>query len=353
LLLALRRTPPGDAERAAVGIYRDQLAELSRDLDRGLIQPDEAEAARTEIARRLLRADAAARNSAATGDRRLRNAAAVAVVIMPLAALSVYVGLGSPALPDQPLAARLSAPPDTLDLAVQVARIDEHLARNPDDGRGWEVIAPVYVRVGRLDDAVNAYRNAIRVLGSTAEREVKLGLAMVSASDRVTDEAVAAFQRAVALAPADLTAHLYLAKAFEERGNPADAAGVWRDLLTKAPADAPWRADVETELARLAAVPPPPATPRGPSPADIAGAADLPADQRAAMIEGMVSSLAARLEANAGDAQGWAQLVRSYAVLGRTDDARAALVKAKAAVGTDQAKVAVIDEAARSAGLGP
>jgi cytochrome c-type biogenesis protein CcmH len=265
--------------------------------------------------------------------------------------LAVYLGLGSPGLPDQPLAARLSAPPDTQDLAVQVARIEQHLARNPDDGRGWEVVAPVYIRMGRLADAVAAYRNAIRVLGSTPEREVRLGLALVTANDQVTDEAVAAFQKAVSLAPADLTANLYLAKAFEERGDVAAAAGVWRGLLASAPPDAPWRSNVTAELARLEAQPAPPDTPRGPSAADIAAAADLPPAERAAMIEGMVSSLAARLETNSGDAQGWAQLVRSYAVLGRAAEARAAVVRAKAALGADPAKIAIVDEAARSAGV--
>jgi cytochrome c-type biogenesis protein CcmH len=90
-----------------------------------------------------------------------------------------------------------------------------------------------------------------------------------------------------------------------------------------------------------------------PSEADIEAAQKLPADQQAAMIEGMVAMLATRLETNSGDATGWAQLVRSYMVLGRPDDARAALTKAKAALGADQAKTAIVEEAARSAGLVP
>jgi cytochrome c-type biogenesis protein CcmH len=92
---------------------------------------------------------------------------------------------------------------------------------------------------------------------------------------------------------------------------------------------------------------------RGPNAADIAAAGDLPPEQRTAMIEGMVASLAARLQANSGDAQGWAQLVRSYVVLGRTEDAKAALIKAKVALAADQAKTAIVDEAARSVGLLP
>src|ERR1700680_3067422 len=82
LLLALRRTPGKGAEHAAVDIYRDQLGEVDRDVDRGLIRTDEAAAARTEIARRLIRADADVRN-AAKADPRWRNVAAIAVVAMP------------------------------------------------------------------------------------------------------------------------------------------------------------------------------------------------------------------------------------------------------------------------------
>src|SRR5579871_4940889 len=121
LLVALRRPPGMGGERAAVGIYRDQLSELDRDVDRGLIGREEAAAARSEIARRLIRADA---DSKAGGEDhpRWRNVAAVGVVAMPVAALGLYLVLGSPALPDDPLEARLSAPANTQDIAVLVAR---------------------------------------------------------------------------------------------------------------------------------------------------------------------------------------------------------------------------------------
>ena len=71
------------------------------------------------------------------------------------------------------------------------------------------------------------------------------------------------------------------------------------------------------------------------------------------MIEGMVASLATRLETNSSDAQGWAQLVRSYVVLGRADQARAALAKARTALASDKDKTAIVEEAARNVGLGP
>jgi cytochrome c-type biogenesis protein CcmH len=147
----------------------------------------------------------------------------------------------------------------------------------------------------------------------------------------------------------------------EDKGKAAESLAVWRQLVANAPPDAPWLKDAQAEVARLAATnagtEAAPAAPqtvaRAPSAADIAAAGSLPPEQRTAMIEGMVSSLAARLETNSDDAQGWAQLVRSYMVLGRPEDARAALIKAKAALASDQAKAAVVDEAARNAGLMP
>jgi cytochrome c-type biogenesis protein CcmH len=390
LLLALRRAPVVGAERAAVSIYRDQLSELDRDVDRGLIRAEEAAAARTEIARRLIRADADAKATTADQPRR-RNFAAVGVVAMPVAALALYLVIGSPTLPDDPLEARLAAPGNTQDIAVMVARAEQHLAQNPDDGRGWEVIAPVYMELGRADDAVKAFTNAIRVLGSNSDLEIGLGEATVEANNgSITPDAGAAFQRAHALAPDDPKPRFYLAVELEQDGKTADAIAAWQALLNGAPADADWAIMGRAELAKLqaqspapaplqqavvppaaGAAPPSPATtaapqpsagsppaaaasgPPGPSAADIAALQNLPAAQQAAMIEGMVQNLADRLQKDGSDAQGWAQLVRSYVVLGRMDDARAALSRARTALASDASKTAIVEEAAKSAGLQP
>src|SRR3954469_13457407 len=119
LLFALRRPASAGAERSAVAIYKDQRGELEHDVERGVIQPDEAQAARTEIVRRLIKADGspAERGRPHPG---LRAAATVAVVAMPIAALALYLVLGSPNLADQPLAARLAAPAPTQDVAALV-----------------------------------------------------------------------------------------------------------------------------------------------------------------------------------------------------------------------------------------
>ena len=65
----------------------------------------------------------------------------------------------------------------------------------------------------------------------------------------------------------------------------------------------------------------------------------------------MIASLAARLAADPSDAPGWAQLIRSYMVLGRPGEAQKALAEARVALGADAAKRAVVDAAARDLGL--
>jgi cytochrome c-type biogenesis protein CcmH len=340
-----------------MSVYRDQLQEVDRDLERGVIAPAEAEAARTEIARRLIRADADQRKAPALGAaERPRGAAAfAAVVAMPVLAVGLYVGLGSPDLPDAPLAARLSAPADEQDMAVLLARVEQHLAANPDDLRGWQVVAPVHLRLGQLDAAVVAFRNIARLAGSDAGTEGDLGETIVRANGgQVTGDAQAAFTRALADDPRDVRARFYMALADSQAGRRTEAAAALGAILDEAPPGATWTAGIRQVLAELD-VPAPaaaaaPVAP-GPTADDVAAAAGMSADDRATMIEGMVSQLAERLAAEPNDAEGWARLVRSYMVLGRQDEARAALEDARSALSGAADKLALVEDEARAAGL--
>jgi cytochrome c-type biogenesis protein CcmH len=352
VLVPLYRRRPAESQAGAekLSIYRDQLNELDRDLARGVIGAPEAEAARTEISRRLLRAgDAAAAGLPEKPGSSPKLAAVVAVVVMPLAALGLYLVIGNPTMPDRPLAERLNAPPEQQDVATLVARVESHLAADPEDGRGWELLGPVYARLGRFDDAVRAFSNAIRLLGSNAEREADLGEAITRANDNiVTAEARAAFERAHALDATAIRPRFYLAVALDQDGKKDEAIAAWQDILKGAPSDAPWATVARDALARLEGQEP--AGP-GPSAQDVAAAASMSEKDRAAMIGGMVDSLAARLEAEPGDAEGWARLIRSYMVLKRRDDADAALGKARRALAADAGRLAIVEAAARETGL--
>src|SRR6202022_2123167 len=168
------RRPQNDASEAAV--YKDQLAEIDRDVAAGLIGSSEAEAARVEIGRRLLVAVDSQRDLPIPSNIRLRRSAAViALVGLPVVAVALYLPLGSPWLGDFPLAQRTRAPGVTQPLDNLVAQVEAHLEKNPADGRGWNVLAPVLAKLGRYDDAVRAYRNSITYNGDSAQRRADLG----------------------------------------------------------------------------------------------------------------------------------------------------------------------------------
>src|SRR5579871_3516826 len=251
------RVPAGGNETA---VYRDQLSEIERDASTGLINPPEAQAARVEISRRLLAAADHQRGPSGTNVRLRRMAAVVALVGLPVVAVGFYGALGSPGLPDFPLAQRGRTPDGTQSLDNLIAQVEQHLEKNPTDGRGWSVIAPVYGRLGRLDDAVRAFRNSITYNGESAARRADLGEALVGAAGGVvTAEAKGEFERAVALNAEEVKANYFLGLAAEQDGRAAEAASIWRAMLDKAPANAPWRSLVQEALVRVGGSPPVPA----------------------------------------------------------------------------------------------
>ena len=342
VLVPLSRTPTSRASAAhAARVYRDQLDELERDKAEGRISPGDADSARAEIARRLIavdnetHAETGAAASVVGNPNARRAIALVALLAIPILSLGLYLGLGAPKLPGEPLAARLSAPLAPDNVALLVAKVEEHLAKNPEDGRGWDAIAPVYVSLGRAGEAVQAYRSAIRLLGATAARQTGLGEAIFTLEGGiVTADARTAFEAAQALDASAPAPRFYLALAAEQEGRPEEAAKLLRALLAEAPAGALWRGAVEAALARVA---PGEALP-GPTQEQVAAAQDLPAGDQAAMIDSMVSRLAARLKDEPEDVEGWLRLIRSYAVLGRLDSAAEAGRAALAGVRDDAAR---------------
>ena len=339
-------------------VYRDQLAELDRDLARGLIQPSEAEQARAEIGRRILRLEgegAAGTGAAASASGALRLVSAAAVLAVPLVSWGLYSQIGSPDLPSQPLAARLTKNPADSSVDELIARAESHLAANPSDGRGWDVLAPVYLRMGRYSDAVAAYRNAIRLEGATAPRHAGLGEALAStAGGVVSAEAQAAFEAALKLDPQNAKAGFYLAVALAQEGRGDEAKAAWRSMLTTLPLESPWRNAVAQALADSGDGAPAAASGAaggGPSDEEMAAAASMSPQERAAMIETMVASLDEKLRQNPRDEEGWMRLIRSYAVLGKADQARDALSRSEAAFGANSAEAKKIAAFAASLGL--
>ena len=336
---------PGGSEAA---VYRDQLAEIDRDVAAGLIGPSEAEAARVEISRRLLAAADGKNDRPAQANLGLRRSSTVlALVGLPVAAVAFYLSVGSPQLGDFPLAGRTRAADANQPVDNLVAQVEAHLEKNPTDGRGWSVLAPVLVRLGRYDDAVRALRNSITYNGDSAERRSDLGEALMgSAGGVVTTEAKAEFERAIAQNPDEPKAGYFLGLAAEQDGRSTDAAAIWRAMLAKAAPDAAWRPLVQAALVRVGG-PAPPAL----SNETMAAAKDMNEADSGAMIRGMVDRLATRLKQNGDDVEGWLRLVRAYMVMGNRDKAVGASSDARQAVANDAERLRQLNEGLKNLGL--
>lgn len=351
LLVPMLRRRDGGPERAAYDqvVYRDQLLELEKDRERGLLPEAEAEAARREIERRLLSSDASAAKPASPGaaeppegaeKRRAgswgqRLAVAFVVLLLPLAGLGLYLKFGSPGLPGLPFAERQNGSGE--EVKMLVAQLEKRLADNPGDAEGWLILARVYERTGRYGNAAGAYRRIIALGRGGAEVQASLGEVLVAAAGgQIGRDARLAFAESIRIDPRNPRARYYAGLAMAQDGRVSEALEVWRRLVQDAPPDAPWRALVEQQIANaaqsLGQAPPetagPTEGPRGPSAADVEAMQDLSPEDRTAFIRSMVEGLAARLEEQPDDPDGWLRLARSYAVLGEREAAQGALDRA-------------------------
>lgn len=370
----------GSRGQFALRVYRDQLAEVERDLERGVLRPDQAEAARTEVKRRMLAAadEAEPEKSAGEGpastpptvsrDTALRSwAVAVALALLvPAVAGLLYFRLGAPGSSDRPLAERqaagdlASAGGDTISLEQAVQNLQERLDHTPGDVGGWYLLGRAYLRLGRYPDALAALRRAQALAPDEPELAGVYAEALIAAEGgRIGEEARAALQRVLVLDPLSPQARFLLALDRAQQGDLHGAMQGWTDLLAIAPPSAPWLATVREQLnqaglrsgidlqtiqpsaeardlaaraAQSGRETPPPAASLAPGPTaeDMAAARDMTPAERDRMVRGMVDRLAARLRDNPDDAEGWRRLARAYDVLGEPDKAAEARARLSA-----------------------
>ena len=368
-----------------VEVYRDQLDEIGRDESAGLIGSVEAEAARVEVSRRLIAAAESAKSASAApapsaaGSYRWATLMA-AVLVLPLGASIIYLSLGSPNFVPVTMNAARDGSALPAGIEKTVAEVEAYLKNNPANGRGWEVLAPVYLRLGRFDDAVEARRKALELLGPNAARLGDLGEAIVLASNGVvTPEAKSLFERASATDANDVMAEYYLGLSAKQEGRRDEALKRWTALVSKAREGAPWLPLVKNALARIddkaptfaappskAAIAQPSAgvtgpagtsapavmtAPPGPNASQVAAAAQMAPAERNEMIEGMVSRLAQRMAENGSDVDGWLRLIRAYSVLGEREKALSAAANARAALAGNNDNLRRIGELAKELGL--
>ncbi|MEN3930435.1 c-type cytochrome biogenesis protein CcmI [Microvirga sp. W0021] len=322
--------------------YRQQAAEISRDLSRGLLSSEEAEAAKAEAARRLLRSSQS--NSQTLTDEttgkaallRRRWVAILVLLIVPLSGLVLYQVHGAPDYNEQfatlqKLKQEEAQKEASRQREVQdaVEKMQTYLKTKPDDGRAWELIAPVYMGQRRFDEAANAFEKANNILGETPARLTAYAEALIYAGrGMIFDKAKTALEKAVSLDPKADKARFYLGLAAEQDSD-FDKAAEYYTAAAKV-GNPQIKAESEKRLANLEAAKQQAVPAVGPE-----------------AIRGMVGGLEARLEEENGTPEEWSRLVRSYTVLGQKDKAIEALAKARKALGFDKAKLAEFETAVK------
>jgi cytochrome c-type biogenesis protein CcmH len=328
----VRGAASDDDQRDSVpAMFRQQLANIDSEVEQGRLTAEEAAKARAEITRRLLAAaDEPTKISKPAAHLRelpWRIGAAIGIAaLLPGAAVAIYFAVGTPAalVPVGATAATGNAGPhDRAELAAAADQLKARLQQQPGHVEGWILLAHTFVSLERFADARDAYDHAIALAPNEPRLHAELGeLLVVAARGRVTSEAEAEFAKS----GNDPRARFYGAEAALQRGDPETAKTALKALLADAPADAAWRKVVEERLAEISSGAR--TADAGPTAADVAAARSMSPEQRQAMIRGMVDRLAARLEQNPNDKDGWMRLARAYDVLGETEKATAALARA-------------------------
>ncbi len=376
----LRPLAPTPAQSADMGVYRDQLAEVDRDLIRGVLDVAEAERTRTEIARRLLAADKVGMPPANDTQPANRTLAVVLAAVLALGSLALYAWLGAPGYPDISRNSRIAAGdamrdgrisqaeaevlvPVTLAIDVPAAdmamieQLRNAVKTHPESIQGWGFLADFEARLGNYPAAARAQEQLIALKADTAtvaDHEYLIDLQVTAAGGFVSPEVEQTIRRLLADDAKNITARYYAGLLYAQTDRPDIAFRLWRDLVADGPADeihvqlaragvldASIRAGVDYEL--------PPEV--GPTAADIAAAQDMTPEAQQQMIRGMVGQLSDRLATQGGPPADWARLISSLGVLGDKDQALAIWTEAQGVFAADPAAMAQLLAAAQQAGV--
>ncbi|MGE4326783.1 MAG: c-type cytochrome biogenesis protein CcmI [Pseudodonghicola sp.] len=392
LVLALMR---GRAEAGAAAaydlkVYRDQLKEVDRDLDRGVIGEADADRIRAEVSRRILAADSAA-SRADTGAGG-PPPAATAVVAAGLAVLVIggslllYRDVGAPGYGDLGLARRIdlaaetrkdrpdqaaaeaqmparAEPPLEADYKTLIDQLRSAVAARPDDLHGHELLTQHEANIGNFKAAYAAKARAITLKGDTATAQDYADYAellVMAAGGYVSPQAEQALAQALKRDPNNGPARYYWGLMMAQTGRPDIAFRLWEETLRMGPSDAYWIPAIRAQIEDLAAragvkysLPPAGNAPmlKGPSAADVEATQEMTAEDRQQMIQGMVERLAGRLADEGGSAAEWAQLIGALGVLGDTERARTIYHEALQTFADDTGALGQIEAAARKAGV--
>ena len=334
------------AQRLNASIYRDQLEALERDLARGVISAADCEASKDELQLRLLddTADTPAERSASaasfwTG----RLTAAVIVLLLPLGAAGMYWWLGTPGAID-PVAAQKASQDQ---VAQMVDALAARLKANPNNPKGWAMLARSYKVMGRFAEAEQAFLMAGDLVNTEPDLLVDYAdLLAVRANNNIEGKPLELVNKALALNPQHPMGLMMSGVAAYRRSDFKLAVTHWEKLLAVLDPESPDAQQVEADIADARAKAGMPAAVKTASPASGAAAGSetgkLPpvdpaaaADMTPEKVSQMVDALAARLKTNPDDLAGWVRLARAYKVQGRLAEAEEAFDKASKLVDTD------------------
>lgn len=346
LPLLSRMQPSSDRDAGSVSILADQLREVDTDAARGLISAEEARAAQTEIKRRLLavsRTTGAASTPRAGHDGRV--VLWIAALAVPLAAGVLYARLGAPDVPAVTFASRQGERDEQAQIAELTGQLLDRLQNDPAGGptEGWLLLGQTYLRAGRYDDAVAAFANVVDRPDATSSVLSQYAEALVARDDGiVTPEARTFLRRARKMDPSNPAASYYEAVAMDQTGDSSAAYDLLVARLDAATGPAPWMEVFVAQANRIGAeigrapismasfAPVVAGNAPGPTADDVASAAEMSDEDRAAFIRSMVARLADRLAQSPDDLDGWMRLANAYGVLGEVENAQDAYRKADA-----------------------
>ncbi|MEM7620138.1 MAG: c-type cytochrome biogenesis protein CcmI [Pseudomonadota bacterium] len=336
-------------------VYKDQLTEIETDCTRGLINSDEAKVAKVEIARRLLATSNNKTDQSTNQKNQGRTAVPLPVFVLcvlcvPFLSLILYLSYGSPGQPNQPFVARQNAPLENQPLRVLMSKMQAHLQANPNDGKGWDLVAPIYLKLRQFAQAALAYKKALELQGETLERSINYAESLYwSTNQNITPLVEQALINALKLKTDIHMFRVRLAQGYEQQGRIVKALKEW-DKLSKYAQDNPQILKLVQEnksrlqaLAAKAKQGDRPNVLAGPSAQDIEAASQLSENERTAMINAMVEGLSERLRQNGGNLQEWVRLVQAYKVLGKRDAAYQAIKDAKKNLQDNQDSVSALE----------
>ncbi len=389
LVLALIRGQrnTGPAEAFDVQVYRDQLNEVDREVQRGVISQEDAERLRTEISRRILSADSKAQASGDGGAQPRTLGFATAALIGAVVvggSYWLYAQLGAPGYGDLSLAARIEmaeaarenrpsqaeaesqmpttdAPEIQPEYAALVQRLRGAVAERPRDLQGHVLLARSEAAMGNYTQAYAAQEQVLSIKGESASAKDYADLAdmmVLAAGGYVSPEAERVLEAALTRDPQNGVAQYYIGLMMSQTGRPDVAFRLWDRLLRQSPPGAAWLPPILAQIEEMAyragvsdyQVPSVAGLP-GPSAEDMDAAGDMSAEDRQDMIRGMVAQLSDRLATEGGTPEEWARLISSLSVLGDEAQAIAVWNNAQEVFADNPDALGIVREGARAAGL--